>query len=155
MICSIAAAIAGRSTHAEKIARRIERRIDKVATLCGETADAFFGVRRRAVSDGAAQLSSAATEFSTLGYVEIARLLEASAAALQELFEGDASGPLTRSEQDVLRRLAAGSTPKEIAAADGRSIYTVQAHIANAIAKLGCHGRHEAVALAQRKGLLR
>ena len=154
MICSIAAAIAGRTTHAGKIARRIERRVDEVTTLCGETADAFIAGRRRVFSDGAAQLSSAASEFSALGYVEIAKLLEASAAGLHDLFTGDPSGPLTRAEQDVLRRLAAGSTPKEIAAADGRSIYTIQAHIANSIAKLGCHGRHEAVALAQRRGLL-
>ena len=52
------------------------------------------------------------------------------------------------------RDLAAGLTPKHIAAEMGRSVYTVQTHIQNVIDKFGCHGRAEALAAARRIGLL-
>jgi DNA-binding NarL/FixJ family response regulator len=61
---------------------------------------------------------------------------------------------LTRSEIEVLRALAQGLIPKEIAADTHRSVFTVRVHIANAIAKLGCHGRFEAIEVARREGLL-
>jgi DNA-binding NarL/FixJ family response regulator len=54
----------------------------------------------------------------------------------------------------VLRDLAAGLTPKQIAAEMGRSVFTVQTHIQNVIDKFGCHGRAEAIAAARRSGLL-
>jgi ATP/maltotriose-dependent transcriptional regulator MalT len=157
MMCSIAEAVIGRTTSAEKIARGIERCRDKIATLCAETAANFAAVRRRAASDesaGFVVLSGASEAMTSVGYIEIAKLLEAFASVLQRRPSSDASGPLTKAEQAVLRRLADGFTPKDIAAADGRSVYTIQAHIANAIAKLGCHGRHEAIARAREKGLL-
>ncbi len=154
MICSIAEAIAGRITQADKIARGIGRRIDPIATLCSDTAEGFVAARRRAASDGSSELSKAAAGLWTFGYGEIARLLDAAAADIKERPTEAPAEALTPSECAVLRRLADGSTPKEIASADGRSVYTIQAHIANAIAKLGCHGRNEAIALARRRGLL-
>ena len=62
---------------------------------------------------------------------------------------------LTPAEVRVIRDLAAGLTPKQIAADMGRSVYTVQTHIQNVIDKFGCHGRAEAIAAARRSGLLR
>ena len=152
MICSIAEAIAGRITQADKIARGIGRRIDPIATLWSATAEGFVAARRRAASDGSSELSKAAAGLWTFGYGEIARLLDAAAADIKERPTEAPAEALTPSECAVLRRLADGSTPKEIASADGRSVYTIQAHIANAIAKLGCHGRNEAIALARRRG---
>lgn len=61
---------------------------------------------------------------------------------------------LTPSELRILRALASGMSPKEIAADMGRSVYTIQTHIQNLIEKLGCHGRAEAIAAARRKGFL-
>ncbi|MBV8344300.1 MAG: response regulator transcription factor [Candidatus Eremiobacteraeota bacterium] len=61
---------------------------------------------------------------------------------------------LTKSEREVLRLLAAGLVPKEIATETLRSINTVRVHIANAVEKLDCHGRNQAVAVAQRLGLI-
>ncbi len=61
---------------------------------------------------------------------------------------------LTPSELRILRALAAGMSPKEIAADMGRSVYTIQTHIQNLIEKLGCHGRAEAIAAARKRGFL-
>ncbi len=61
---------------------------------------------------------------------------------------------LTPSELRILRALASGMSPKEIAADMGRSVYTIQTHIQNLIEKLGCHGRAEAIAAARRRGFL-
>jgi LuxR family transcriptional regulator, maltose regulon positive regulatory protein len=153
MLCAIAEATGGRTTAAERLARGIARRVDPVATLCSAAAEAFAAARRRAGSDGSAELVEAAADLATFGYGDAARLLEAAAAALRA--QGTAAGePLTRAERDILRQLADGANPKEIAGRDGRSVYTVQAHIANAIAKLGCHGRNEAIALARSRGWL-
>ena len=68
--------------------------------------------------------------------------------------EGTPSVALTPSELNILRLLADGLIPKEIAARSGRSIYTVRVHIANVIPKLGCHGRSDALRKAKQMGLL-
>ncbi|MBV8116891.1 MAG: hypothetical protein JOZ01_02870 [Candidatus Eremiobacteraeota bacterium] len=67
---------------------------------------------------------------------------------------GDTEVTLTPSELRILRALASGMSPKDIAAEMGRSVYTVQTHVQNLIEKLGCHGRAEAIATARRRGLL-
>ncbi|HTA38771.1 MAG TPA: LuxR C-terminal-related transcriptional regulator [Candidatus Acidoferrales bacterium] len=153
MLCAMAEAISGRITHAQKIVRGIGRRIDPIATVCGETAEAFITARRTS-TDGSLELTHGAGRFGMFGYGDIARLFNAAATFLQERPTESHAEALTQSECAILRRIADGATPKEIAAIDGRSIYTVQAHIANAIAKLGCHGRNEAIAVARRRGLL-
>jgi DNA-binding CsgD family transcriptional regulator/tetratricopeptide (TPR) repeat protein len=61
---------------------------------------------------------------------------------------------LTASEQRILRDLAAGMKPKDIAQDLGRSIHTVRTHIQNLVEKLECHGTAEAIAAARRMGLL-
>jgi LuxR family maltose regulon positive regulatory protein len=68
--------------------------------------------------------------------------------------ESDVNVSLTPSELKILRALAAGMSPKDIAVDMGRSVYTVQTHIQNLTEKLGCHGRAEAIAAARRRGLL-
>ncbi len=89
------------------------------------------------------------------GYGDVSRLLAAVERALVTR-EGSAAEPseLTESELGVLRDLADGAIPKEIADRTGRSVNTIRVHIANAIAKLGCHGKAEAVQLARRRGLI-
>jgi ATP/maltotriose-dependent transcriptional regulator MalT len=61
---------------------------------------------------------------------------------------------LTASEQRILRDLAAGMKPKDIAQDLGRSVHTVRTHIQNLVEKLECHGTAEAIAAARRMGLL-
>jgi DNA-binding CsgD family transcriptional regulator/tetratricopeptide (TPR) repeat protein len=61
---------------------------------------------------------------------------------------------LTRREIEVLGRLAAGDTSKEIAAQLGIAVPTVDRHIANIYTKIGARGRADATAFALRHSLL-
>jgi LuxR family maltose regulon positive regulatory protein len=70
----------------------------------------------------------------------------AAAAALPE--------PLTAREQEVLERLAAGLTNREIAEQLVIAAETVKKHVANLCAKLGVSNRTEASARARELGLL-
>lgn len=60
---------------------------------------------------------------------------------------------LTESELAVLSALSQGHSPKEIAVFSGRSVHTVRTLAQRAIQKLGCSGRQQAIAAAQRRGL--
>jgi len=68
--------------------------------------------------------------------------------------DADASGLLTRREQEVLRLVAAGMSDREIAARLILSEHTVHRHIANLMGKLGVPSRAAAVAHAAQQGLL-
>jgi DNA-binding NarL/FixJ family response regulator len=61
---------------------------------------------------------------------------------------------LTRRELEVLRLLAAGLSPKEVAAKLVISPKTVAAHVQHILGKLGVHSRTQAVVHAWRHGLL-
>ena len=62
---------------------------------------------------------------------------------------------LTSRELEVLRLLAEGMRPKEIARDLVISPKTVASHIQRVLAKLGAHSRAEAVAIAYREGFVR
>lgn len=64
------------------------------------------------------------------------------------------AGRLTRSEQRVLELLAQGLTNASIAEKLFVALSTVNAHLRNINAKLGVHSRAQAVAVAQRQGLI-
>jgi DNA-binding CsgD family transcriptional regulator len=64
------------------------------------------------------------------------------------------AGPLTATEIEIFRQLDAGRNAPQIAAALGRSTYTVRTHVRNAIEKLNARGRLEALARARKMGLL-
>jgi ATP/maltotriose-dependent transcriptional regulator MalT len=92
---------------------------------------------------------------TALDYADVARLL---AAVYDRLCltkdKGKLVTVLTKSEREVLRLLADGLAPKEIAAETTRSVNTVRVHIANAIEKLHCHGRNQAIIAARHLGLI-
>ena len=67
---------------------------------------------------------------------------------------GDAPSVLTPAERAVLDRLSRGLTSKEIAAAFGKSRYTIDTQVKSIVKKFGCSGRGEAVYLARRYGML-
>ena len=77
---------------------------------------------------------------------------EAPAGAL----EADEAGPLhlTPRELEVLRLLALGLRPAEIAGRLSVSVHTVRKHISNASEKLHSHGMMSAVLAAQRRRLI-
>lgn len=62
--------------------------------------------------------------------------------------------PLSQREEEVIRAVAWGYSNKEIAAKLNLSVKTVEAHKANALLKLGLHGRVDVVRLALLKGWL-
>lgn len=65
------------------------------------------------------------------------------------------AGRLTAREQQVLRLVAEGSANKEIAAALGITLATVERHITNLYRKVGARGRADAVMAAVAMGLVR
>jgi DNA-binding NarL/FixJ family response regulator len=60
----------------------------------------------------------------------------------------------TPRELDVLRGLASGSDPQNIARALGMSVNTCRGHVKSILGKLGAHSQLEAVVIALRRGLL-
>ena len=62
--------------------------------------------------------------------------------------------PLSQSEIRVLRYLPTNLSTPEIARELSLSVHTVRTHIRHLFAKLGAHGRTEAVARARALGLL-
>lgn len=64
------------------------------------------------------------------------------------------AGPLTPMELEIFRQLDAGLNAPQIAAAMGRSPYTIRTHVRNAIEKLNARGRLDALSRARRLGLL-
>jgi DNA-binding NarL/FixJ family response regulator len=67
---------------------------------------------------------------------------------------GAYNADLTRRERDVLNLLVAGRSDKEIAEALFIGMRTVQSHTEKIYAKLGVRNRHEATAVAVRRGLV-
>jgi len=61
---------------------------------------------------------------------------------------------LTPAEVRILRLLAAGGTPKDIALETGTSVHTIRTHIKRTIAKFGCSGRNQVVQAARARGII-
>ena len=62
---------------------------------------------------------------------------------------------LSPRELQVLRRLAAGNSNKEIGQMLQITEHTVKAHVKSILVKLGAMGRTEAIAIAMKRGLIR
>jgi DNA-binding CsgD family transcriptional regulator len=76
--------------------------------------------------------------------IETGRIDAAGARGLAETFE------LSPAELDILKRLAQGLTPKQIAHARSTELWTVRTHIRNMKAKLGCRTDNELIILFDR-----
>jgi LuxR family maltose regulon positive regulatory protein len=150
MICAAAQAFAGRGTSASRLVNHgdsdepvVEAMRDVVITLCRAVKNP---VLREDVLERAAVLG-------TLGYGGIGKIIHAAVERRLVVEDGETLN-LTKTEIAVLRALAEGRGPKDIALETGRSVNTVQVHIKNVIKKLGCSGRNEALNLARRRGIL-
>ena len=85
------------------------------------------------------------------------RGLSTSTSAISRFVAPDASERMTsssRRELEVVRLVAAGDTNREIAAELVLSTRTVDMHVRNILAKLGCRSRTEAAAKAHALHLL-
>jgi ATP/maltotriose-dependent transcriptional regulator MalT len=153
LFCSIAESLNDRATYASRIARRIFiKRSDPVTGLAGRIAREFVN-RGPSALDYEALLSSAG-HLPAFGYADVSRVLEAILQELASRRGNENDTLLTAAEVNVLQLLGEGFSTKDIAEQSGRSVNTVRAHLANAINKLQCHGRAQAVATARRRRLI-
>jgi predicted ATPase/DNA-binding CsgD family transcriptional regulator len=130
-------------------ARRFARAISGIAARLGDPAfaaafDFTRAASQRLRTEGAAPLDGAD---------------HAAAASISES-QGEDSGfgprpaeVLSARELEVLRMLAAGRSNREIAAALGLSVHTVERHASNVYAKLGVRGKAAAASYVMRRGL--
>jgi DNA-binding CsgD family transcriptional regulator len=154
LYCAVAESVNGRPLQAATVVRQISIADgDPIVDLIGNLAANITTSVRQGVSSNEDSETSALTALSQHGYADAVRVLNAIRNALEERkFLKRMS--ITPAEVVIMRHLNQGLSPKEIAARTGRSVFTVRAHIANAIAKLKCNGRAEAVAVARRLGLI-
>jgi ATP/maltotriose-dependent transcriptional regulator MalT len=151
--CAIAEAVNGRCAYAERICRRMRHDVnDGMQPLLRSIAIGFV----TALRSGTAPSTTCGTEtleaLNTYGHGDAYRLLSAVEIALEAQTRN--RDLLSAAEIRILRLLGEGLSSKEIALRTGRSVFTVRVHIANAISKLKCHGRLEAIATARRQGII-
>ena len=99
----------------------------------------------------------AAMEFDAaqIVFMELGALSELAALdALSRAEHGEAAGPLTVREVEVVRLVADGLTNRAIATALFLSEKTVARHLSNVFAKLGISSRAAATAYAYEQGLV-
>ncbi|MGB8521289.1 MAG: LuxR C-terminal-related transcriptional regulator, partial [Candidatus Tumulicola sp.] len=146
LLCVVAEVANQRLTAAKRLVKKIQAQSsDDVIFLSMRIAEHY--VRESSVL-GEREVAVAYERLRYLGYADIVRLLEVASLAVESQFKN--APELTRAELSILRLLGEGLSPKEIAERDGRSVYTVRAHIANTIVKLKCRGRAQAVATARK-----
>jgi DNA-binding CsgD family transcriptional regulator len=151
LYCAFAESINARPLQAALIVRQLSSALeDPVTRLVGRLADSLT-TRLGQTSDGCAVEYPEVAEITAHGYGDTAKVL---AAVIEATNSNLKTARLTPAELDVLRLLNAGVSPKEVAVRSGRSVFTVRAHIANAIGKLQCRGQAEALAVARRLGII-
>lgn len=154
LYCAVAESVNGRTLQAATVVRQIAIRDgDPIVDLIANLAANITTSVRQGANSGADSDVSILAALSAHGYADAARVLNAIRSALEERKYLKRMS-ITPAEVVVMQHLNQGLSPKEIAARTGRSVFTVRAHIANAIAKLRCSGRAEAVAVARRLGLI-
>jgi ATP/maltotriose-dependent transcriptional regulator MalT len=153
LFCSLALALAGRNTIAKREFKLAVRSDANHVRVLRQAVTAILRPLSNPTANDA-EAEELLVELVTLGYGGQVKLLRAIIDLRVSHRSAQSGEALTRAEADVLRRLASGSSPKEIAADTARSLNTVGNHIQNAIQKLGCHGRQEAIIIAERRGFL-
>ena len=153
LFCAMAEAVAGRHTAAQRLLKRPVVAHTEAMAVMREAVEAATGLAKNPsfVTD---DLEGKLDALEILGYGGYARYVRHVVAHAESSHAPDDEVKLTPSEQKIVRLLALGHKPKEIASEMGRSVFTIQTHIQNLIEKLGCHGRVEAVAVARRMGYL-
>jgi LuxR family maltose regulon positive regulatory protein len=152
LFVALAEVLSGRHTAAGKVLRRVQSEKEAVRAFAAGVAELLqSGINRAHEVTDIQEIHEAVSSFGFGGY---SRYLLLAQSVMSRKRVPDDSVALTPSELIILRALADGRTPKEVAAEMGRSVLTVQTHIQNIIRKFGGHGRSEAIATARRMGLL-
>jgi DNA-binding CsgD family transcriptional regulator len=152
LYCAIAAGLGSRITVAERLLRKVPKD-DRLGKALFDLGCAYLSAIRHRVAVCEDDIGGLLNELEACGYGDVSKVLVAVARLMRTRASGNRVD-LSPTEIGVLRMLNTGLGTKEIAARSGRSVHTIRAHIANAIAKLGCHGRAEAVAAARRLGVI-
>lgn len=154
-LCALAEAVNGRTAHADRILKTIELGGDSVVASTVGTVDAVIFRLRHPSQGEVFQIVEGLKGLTTLGYVGLGHLLCAADRTLRSAQPRRLShANVTPAELQILRLLAVGLVPKEIATRTGRSVHTIRAHIVNVTAKLKCHGSAEAIRTATEMGLI-
>jgi ATP/maltotriose-dependent transcriptional regulator MalT len=155
LCCAVSEAVNGRVAHADRIMRTISSSAaDAVVSLVIPLGEELIALVRRRSRRGSESFAAMLERLQPLGYAHMSLLLYRVWTVLEERKPEVKASRLTPTENDVLRLLAEGLSPKEIAVRRGCSISTVRTHTARSIAKLSCNGRGEAIALSRRMGIL-
>ncbi|MEU5955294.1 AAA family ATPase [Streptomyces sp. NPDC047525] len=120
---------------------------ERAAALLRQAREVAERLRARPLAESVAGLAQRAR--LTLNDDEHAQAHETARAHLTPVDPAEALG-LTSRERDVLRRVAAGRSNRQIAEELFISPKTASVHVSNILAKLGVAGRGEAAALAHR-----
>lgn len=153
-LCALAELAIDRISIADRLLTKVRPNGDRFVALVKDTAETIVARVRQRSSSGHERIRQSAAEMKGFGYADLGLLLESADRALGYAIGDSSPIQLTVAEVEILELLRMGLTPKDIALRKGRSVYTIRVHIANAIARLGCRGRAEAVSEAERLGLL-
>jgi LuxR family maltose regulon positive regulatory protein len=154
-LCALTEAVNGRMTQADRVLSCLRSDKDRIVALVVRIVESIISRLRLGGESGAERVRESVEALKELDYADVARLLKAVDSTIaRAASEQPRARGLTQSEVEVLRLLEQGLIPKEIAERTTRSVYTVRAHIANAIAKLHCHGHSEAIRAARRLRLI-
>lgn len=153
-MCAVSEAANGRLERSQRMCAQVIGQ-DAVETSALDFAQAVIRAIRRRDEVFWRDAGAAVARLAGLGYGDAAATFSAVAEKLTcRTSRERASAVLTPSECHVLQRLADGLLTKEIAAEIGRSVNTVRSHISNAMTKLECHGRLEAIRAARQHGMI-
>jgi DNA-binding CsgD family transcriptional regulator/tetratricopeptide (TPR) repeat protein len=153
LFAALAEGICGRHTSAQRLLKRGSLSAH-IATSHAYDAVAMLERSRRTNCALGIRFAEHLSLIENLGFGGYAKCLAAVRDHLESKTQKHPQVRLTDSERRVLALLASGLAPKEVASELGRSVLTVQTHIQNIIVKFECHGRSEAIALAQRQHLI-
>jgi ATP/maltotriose-dependent transcriptional regulator MalT len=149
-LCALTEALAGRATAANRL---LQRKCLATTAVTGALLEIASAAARNPGS--ALTIEELAVPCAVLRerwYGGYARLFEQVLRARAAEHSTDVR--LTAAELLVLRALADGRAPKEIAAAIGCSVHTVRWHVRQIVDKFGCSGREQALRAAHARGFL-
>ncbi|MDQ2865842.1 MAG: LuxR C-terminal-related transcriptional regulator [Candidatus Eremiobacteraeota bacterium] len=153
LFCTVAEAVCGRHTAAQRLLKRSALSTRESMICIREAVKRIVDFAKNRTA-GIEDLDQAIEMIRSFGYGGYAKYLLLAIESVKKTFVQEVALKLTPAEVKIVRSLALGHKPKEIAAEMDRSVFTIQTHIQNVIEKLGCHGRIEAIAVARRMGYL-
>lgn len=149
---AITRSLQGRFAHADSALGRLDVS-DEVIAAISRIGQQFLDQARQRQNSGSGIVEADLDILGSTGYAEVAILARSVGLVLAERFREEPES-LSPAERNVLQLLNEGLATKHVAARMGRSVFTIRAHIANAIGKLECHGRAEALAKARLLGIV-